>query len=585
VSWRSLVLAFTCFLTFAGAAPAGATTYCAAPASGCGGGDFPKLQEALNAASASPTPDDVQLGAALYTEGPWSYVDLTGTNPVTIRGAGDLESQLVWLLPGTTLTLTNGDIDNVIIRSPQEGTALALTLGTLSRSQVLVSHLGFGVWASAATIEHSGITPAGIGANETAVFADNSTVADTLISTTNGVEAVNPPVTVRRSTIVTQGFALQSGLSPTKISDSVIILNDPTAVGVQGVCDVATGTITIEAANLTLFGAVSGGIAFRSTGGQLCGGHVAVSSSLVDGVGTTADCAAGAEPNSTASVEFSYSDIDLLGAGKVTGTCLGQVNAGGNFLADPKLASPGTLRPVPRFDSPLVDAGDPASPLFGQQPTDIAGLPRAVNGRRDVGALEYGRRPPSLTVAPDDATVRTDEPLTFTATVSDPDLGDVVIVAWSFGDGGTGTGNEVAHSFSSAGPLTVTATATDSAGVTTVSTVPLEVVGSATPGVDKPKLAGPPATGPPVTIGLKGPAKVRRGRPATFRFSSSKPGGTFMCRVDRKPWKPCGSPFRVKTNRLGPARKHRFTVYAVDSAGIADQTPLTRGFSVYGVVS
>jgi hypothetical protein len=566
-------------LTFAWAAPAGATTYCAAPASGCGGGDFPTIAAALSASSASATADVVQLGAATYTDGPWS-TDLTGKSPVTIQGVGDGDSRLAPAVFGPTLTITNGDVDNVVIYSPQEGIALNMTQGTLSRTRVVVSNFGRGVAASAATIERSSITPLGPTALGTsAVLADNSTVADTFISTTDGVETVNPPVAVRRSTIVTKGFGLQSAWNETRISDSVIVLDDPTAVGVLGVCDLAIGTITIEATNLTVTAAVNGGVAFRSTGGQLCGGHVAVSSTLVEGVGTTADCAPGI---GTASVAFSYSDVDL-GAGKVTGACPpGSLDAGHNFLADPKLASPGTLQPVPRFDSPLVDAGDPAAPGPGQQPTDLGGLPRTVNGRRDIGALEYGRRAPSLMVAPEVATVKAGVPLAFKATVSDPDLGDAVLLGWSFGDGGTGTGEEVIHSFSSAGPHVVTATATDSAGVVTTATVPVEVVGTEVLGTEMPGLgmAKSDDTGPPVTIGLKGPKKVRRGKPATFSFSSSKPGGTFMCRVDRKPWKPCASPFKVKTNRLGFAKRHRFSVYAVDSAGTADATPLSRGFSI-----
>ncbi|HEY5977329.1 MAG TPA: PKD domain-containing protein [Solirubrobacterales bacterium] len=569
---RFLVSAFVCSLTLAAAAPAGATTYCAAPASGCGGGDYPTLTAALGAASASPTADVVQLGAAGYADGPWSYVG-SETNPVTIRGTGDRESQLLPSVSGPNLTLTYGNLDGVLLYSPQEGTALRITLGTLSNSQVVVTNFGLGVAAIGATVEDSAITPSNKAVGTRAVLADQSTVEDTLISTTDGVEAVNPPVTVRRATIVTQGYALQSGLTQTKISDSVIVLDDPTAVGVQGICDIATGTITIEATNLTVT-ALGGGIAFRSTGAQLCGGLVEVSSSLVDGVGTTAACAPGGE-GGKASVAFEYSAADLTGAGKVTGTCTGPVDAGDNFLADPKLASPGSLRPVPRFDSPLVDAGDPASPDIAQQPTDLAGLPRAVNGRRDIGALEYGRRAPLLTVAPELASVKTGEAVAFTATVSDPDLGDTVVVTWSFDDGGTGTGNEVGHSFATAGSHSVTATATDSAGVTAVRTVPVEVVGPDLPSVEKPKRAEPP-----VTIGLKGPKKVRRGKPANFRFGSSKPGGTFMCRVDKKPWKPCGSPFKVKTTKLGPARKHRFSVYAVDSGGTADATPLSRSFLI-----
>ena len=415
----------------------------------------------------------MRLGATAYMDGPWSYNDPTGTNPVTIRGAGQLDSQLISAGGGPTLALTGGSADNVVVRAPPAGVAVNLTQGTLSNSQVLVSTNGRGVDATAATVDHVAIMPAGGSTSgHTAVRADNATVVDSSLSTTNGVEVVNSPVAVRRSTIVTKGYGLQSALTGTSITDSLIVLNDPTAVGVESICDIATGTNPIGATNLTVTGAVSGGIAFRSIGGQSCGGAVAVSSSLVQGVGTTADC----EPGSgTASVAVSYSDADLTGAGKVMGTCTGTVDAGNNFLADPKLASPATLQPVPRFDSPLVDAGDPAAPSAGQ-PTDLAGLPRAVNGRRDVGAFEYGRRAPSLSVASSPATVLTAEPVTFTATTSDPDLGDAVTVGWSFDDGATATGTQVTHAFAAAGMHAATATATDSAGVTTVRAVTVAVI-------------------------------------------------------------------------------------------------------------
>jgi len=463
------------------AAPAGATTYCAAPATGCGGGDLPTLAAALTAASGNAGADDVRLGPAGYTDGPWSYSDPTGTNPVTIRGAGFLQSQLISGGGAPTLSLNNGNADNVLVRAPAAGVAVNLASGTLSNSQVLVTNNGRGVDASGATIDHVSIMPAG-SANagpHTAVRADQTTVRDSSMSTTNGVEVPNSPVAIRRSTIVTKGYGLESGLPNTAISDSLIVLDDPTAVGVQGVCDLAVGTISIEATNLTVTvtGDGAGGIAFRSIGGQGCGGHVAVSSSLVHEVGKTVDCAPGI---GTASVAVRYSDADLAGPGKVTGACTGAVDAGDNFFADPLLATPATLQPVPRFDSPLVDAGDPAAPGAGQ-PTDIAGLPRAVNGRRDVGAFEYGRRPPSLSVASGAATARTSEPVAFTATTSDPDLGDAVTVGWSFDDGATATGGQASHAFATAGTHTATATATDSAGVKTVRGVTVVVAGPPKP--------------------------------------------------------------------------------------------------------
>ena len=506
--WRAVALAGS--LMVLTAAPAGATTYCVAPATGCGGGDLSTLAAALTAASGNAGADDVRLGSGALTDGPWSYVDVSGTNPVTIRGAGQFGSQLASLGAGPTLTLVNGNADNVVVYgsafAAPPAVAVSLTAGTLSNSEVLVPTGGRGVDATGATVDHVAIVPAGGGSNgHTAVRADVSTIRDSSISTTNGVEVVNPPVDVRRSTIVTKGYGLQSGWSGTTISDSLIVLNDSTAVGVEGICDLATGTITIDASNLTVTGAGTGGIAFRSLGGQLCGGHVAVSSSLVQGVGTTVDCVPGAQTGATASVSVSYSDADLAGAGKVTGNCNGGgVDGGHNFLADPGLASIATLQPVPRFDSPLVDAGDPAAPGAGQ-PTDLAGLPRAVNGRRDVGAFEYGRRAPLLTVVPSPASVLTAEPVTFAATTSDSDLGDVVTVGWAFDDGASATGGEVTHAFATPGTHTATATATDSAGVSTVRAA-IVVVASPVVPQSPPVVASQPP--PKIPAGKTEPAKI-----------------------------------------------------------------------------
>src|SRR3954452_12370040 len=103
-------------------AQASAATYCVAPATGCGGGDLPTVSDALIAASNNAGADDVRLGAMTYTDGPYGYVDNTGTNPVTIRGASQLDSGLASFVAGTpTLTLTNGNADNVVVFSPAAG--------------------------------------------------------------------------------------------------------------------------------------------------------------------------------------------------------------------------------------------------------------------------------------------------------------------------------------------------------------------------------------------------------------------------------------------------------------------------------
>jgi len=78
---------------------------------------------------------------------------------------------------------------------------------------------------------------------------------------------------------------------------------------------------------------------------------------------------------------------------------------------------------------------------------------------------------------------------------------------------------------------------------------------------------------PPQTRLLRRPAKVlftaRSRRLVSFAFAASEPGGTFRCKLDRKPFAPCRSP---RTYRLAPGR-HAFRVLAIDRAGNRDRSP------------
>jgi hypothetical protein len=73
----------------------------------------------------------------------------------------------------------------------------------------------------------------------------------------------------------------------------------------------------------------------------------------------------------------------------------------------------------------------------------------------------------------------------------------------------------------------------------------------------------------PGTSLRKKPPKVTRKRKAKFRFASTESGSTFLCKLDRKPYRPCRSP---ATFTVRPGR-HRFRVKAVDAAGNVDATP------------
>jgi hypothetical protein len=76
---------------------------------------------------------------------------------------------------------------------------------------------------------------------------------------------------------------------------------------------------------------------------------------------------------------------------------------------------------------------------------------------------------------------------------------------------------------------------------------------------------------------VKKPKKALKGSKAKYRFRSSETGSSFECKLDRKRFKACRSPRKVKGLKAG---KHRFRVRAVDAAGNVDPTPAKDAFRV-----
>jgi hypothetical protein len=78
-----------------------------------------------------------------------------------------------------------------------------------------------------------------------------------------------------------------------------------------------------------------------------------------------------------------------------------------------------------------------------------------------------------------------------------------------------------------------------------------------------------------------GPSFKTRRHVAVFRFidSTGQPGTSFLCKVDRRGWRGCGSPQKVK--RLGRGR-HVFKVKAVNAVGVWQPTPVAHSFKVVG---
>jgi hypothetical protein len=65
-------------------------------------------------------------------------------------------------------------------------------------------------------------------------------------------------------------------------------------------------------------------------------------------------------------------------------------------------------------------------------------------------------------------------------------------------------------------------------------------------------------------------------RKAKFRFSSSEAQSTFQCKLDRKKWKQCRSPYKLKVK----AGKHMLKVRAIDRFGNVDRSPARFGWQV-----
>lgn len=89
----------------------------------------------------------------------------------------------------------------------------------------------------------------------------------------------------------------------------------------------------------------------------------------------------------------------------------------------------------------------------------------------------------------------------------------------------------------------------------------------------------PADTTPPQTKITKGAPNKTKKPKLTFKFTSSEPGSTFECKLDKKKFKPCKSPITVKNLRDA---KHKFQVRAIDASGNVDPSPAKDKFRVVG---
>ncbi len=82
---------------------------------------------------------------------------------------------------------------------------------------------------------------------------------------------------------------------------------------------------------------------------------------------------------------------------------------------------------------------------------------------------------------------------------------------------------------------------------------------------------------PPQTTITKEPSNRLEEPTAVYRFRSDEPGSTFECKIDKKPFKSCTSPKRLRRLDEG---SHSFKVRATDEAGNVDKSADTDRFRV-----
>jgi hypothetical protein len=354
----------------------------------------------------------------------------------------------------------------------------------------------------------------------------NVTITDTDIEASDGVRVQGGTVDIVRSRIrAKQGIQALTGAYATVRNTSV---RTPGPSPYNGNGEFAFGVWGDYASEIDVISSTAyGGGGPDSVGVWLgpfanASAVVSLTESVIANYSKAAEIGAGVGTSMLQTIWSAYDFTRITGTGSHWSSH--DVNLAG---VDPRFvdAAAGDFRL--RFNSPLVDAGDPAALTSGTADRD--GNPRIVDGghgspRVDMGALEYQHVAPTVSAQASPTAADTGQPVTFSANAADADPGEAVSVTWNFDDGTSASGATVDHAFSTAGSHTATAVATDASGLTASASVSVAVTatpaGMASSGSGSTSGASttgtPPNTVAPLMTGL-------RLSPSSFRARLAKP--------------------------------------------------------------
>lgn len=306
---------------------------------------------------------------------------------------------------------------------------------------------------------------------------------------------------------------------------------------------------------------------------MLSGTKGEASAKAVIAEGTAGDVRALARgPGSTISIGLENSEFDSIetlpedgGVASVTAP-----GGAGNVVAAPQMAPDGVheLAGSPSVDRGIVDDLSGAG--------DIDGQLRVLGAAPDIGADELVDAT-ATTLACAAPTVEVGKGLACTATVantSGPTTPSGRVDFSSDEPGGFSNGASCALAPIGAGKASCQLTYTPTKAGSAVHRIAAAYTGDAS-GHEKSRattevrVTASRSTAPNTRLKRRPRAKSAR-RLAVFTFVSDQPGASFQCKLDRRPFRRCRSPFKAKVK---PGR-HSFRVRAVSRAGSADPTPV-----------
>jgi PKD domain len=461
------------------------------------------------AMAAAHSGDTIQFGPGVYPVSGSAYT----TTDVTLRGAGPGGST------GTTFTAASGDGTDVELAGSGDaasGFEVEIPSGAsgVTGLEVDGSASDIAVVASAGASSVTGVVTmpgysfsgtidlsAASGQTYGVVSYGGSVTDATIIDPYIGIfaQAATTTATATRVLDASYAAALATDGATLTVDDSLLTLATPCAANcvalfVSNTNSTSGEVSTLNATQDTLVaGATAGG---QPAGTPVYEGTVANDTTVANvdstvasgflpdnggaGYGLTCYTASGTADMSVFYSSFNFDDT--LSGDDSLGNCASYTHnhnenqGGASPIAPVFVNAAGGDYHLP-YDSPLVDAGDPA--LSGG--SDLDGNPRVVDGNgdgsaiSDIGAFEYQRGAP---------TARISAPTTATTGVaasfngggsSDPNDGEALSYAWSFDDGTSASGAVVSHTFATAGSHHATLTVTEPNGVTASATAAIVV--------------------------------------------------------------------------------------------------------------